>query len=147
MRIVYLFLLFLWSSSAFAGGGSSGVGMVAVGPGVQAQVANHSMIGTLGNALVDLSTGEKLIQIDQISKSALAGYGNHLVPSTLGQLSGYVYQPSLTNIIQQNNFWVICQGQESCLRLTPLSSKNPRVMDIVGGLQAMGLGRQNSTDK
>lgn len=135
---------------AFAGNGSSGVGMVAVDSGISAQIADHATVAAKGSDLIDLSTGEKLLHLDHLDKSALAEYGANMVPSTLGQLSGYEYlpniKPSVLGDSRKSNFWVVC-GQFSCLRLTPLTARNPRVMDIIGGLRGTAQGGASQESK
>lgn len=92
--------------------------------------------GYQGSDLVDLSTGEALLLVDHVSKDQLADFGTHLLPARLGQVSGYEFLPNLAEVSVRDNFWIVCEGQGSCLRLRPLSEKNPKVFDIVGGLKA-----------
>jgi hypothetical protein len=139
--LISLFFLVLGVSSvnfSFAGNGSSGVGSVPIGSVIDSRINDYKNVVKRGDSLVDLKTGEKLLKIEQVDPSELKKYPGHLVHSDLGSVKGYEYLPNKDAVSHQDNFWIVCPDGQSCLKLTPKSDSNPRVMDIIGGLQKKG---------
>jgi len=137
----YFILLFLLNvgvgtvNYSFAGNGSSGVGSVPVGSVIETRIDDYKNVVKRGDSLVDLKTGEKLLKIEQVDPNELKKYPGHLVHSDLGSVKGYEYLPNRDAVSHKDNFWIVCPAGNSCLKLTPQSDSNSRVMDIIGGLQ------------
>jgi hypothetical protein len=125
----------LFASVGFAGNGSSGVGLVPVGGTINARINDYKTVIKQGDHLVDLTTGENILKVEKIDSSELKKYQKHLAHSDLGSVKGYEYLPEKDVISHEDNFWVICPKDQGCLKLTPESDSNSRVMDVIGGLE------------
>ena len=137
--LAFSFLLLFTSSAAFAvggGGGSSGVGNhVSIGQGLESEVPASSQITKKGDILVDGVSGEHLIRIETVARGELKKYGENLVQSHLGLVDGFEFLPNKNSSGRWQNIWIICGKKARCFRLTPLSKTNPKVLEIIGGLE------------
>ncbi len=123
------------SFEAFAGG-SSGVGnLVIIAPGISTRVVDLNRFKFESDKIKDVVKNEDILSLEQIEKSKLEKYGQQLVKSQLGSADGYEFLPE-RSLGQEGmlNFWIVCGEGKACLKLTPLSRTNPRIMDIIGTL-------------
>ncbi len=74
-----------------------------------------------------------LIRPDPVSRDDLGSLGKNLVPSHLGQLSGYEYLPDDGD--SGKNFWAFCLDSSHCTKISPLSQTNAKAQNSVGGLR------------
>ncbi len=118
------------------GNGSSGVGngITAIDSGMNVNAfLPNDYVETQGDQVLDKKTKEPLIKLDKISKDDLARYGRRLSHSQLGGLDGFEYIPEISDPYPQN-FWIVCDKGEKCLKMSPLSKTNPKVPAVIGAL-------------
>jgi hypothetical protein len=127
MRHGLLAVTFLTAISAWAGSGSSSVGSASIPIfGDLAAALPEGFVQTNGNLVQDGKA--PILSLSPIAQSELTG---HWVSSQLGGVQGYEYIPDRGS--GQTNSWAVCQSQ-GCVKLTPLSSQNPKIPAVIGSL-------------
>ncbi len=137
----WIFYLILPSIPALAAGGngSSGIGnIVPISDGISAQVAKSQSLkmNAMGDRMFDADSGEELFALDHIDKRNASKDPGELVNSRMGQVSGYELIPRGTGkpVSKQPHYWLVCK-KARCLRLTPLSTTNPKIDSVIGSLR------------
>ena len=136
ISLLVLSVFFGPAALAGGGGGSSGIGNhLSIGQGLETEVPASSQIVKRGDILADGITGEPLVRIETVASSDLKKYGENLVQSHLGRVDGFEFLPNKNSLGKFGNIWIICGKNSRCLRLSPLSKTNPKVLEIIGGLE------------
>jgi hypothetical protein len=122
-----ILLLILFAGNAWAGNGSSSVGSADV-PIIDG-VAASLPIGFVKNFGNEVRDGDQpIISISSVERSELTG---HWVPAHLGSVDGFEYVPEKGSA--EKNSWAIC-GAQGCVRMNPLSDRNPKIPAVIGSL-------------